>query len=107
MWRSREDCLPGMPGNGRLALQVLFWPWKEGALMVFKKKGAPAPAKPKKASAPANAWGDPYYKEVELSLTDALGTKVRVKPSPSGGVLELEFYDKEQLRALAEKLTEE
>ena len=47
MWRSREDCLPGMSGNGRLALQILFWPWKEGALMVFKKKGAPAPAKPK------------------------------------------------------------
>ena len=72
-----------------------------------EQKTAPAPAKPKKASAPANAWGDPYYKEVELSLTDALGTKVRVKPSPSGGILELEFYDKEQLRALAEKLTEE
>ena len=70
-------------------------------------KGKPAGEGKEKAvafSARDSAWGDPFYKEAELSLTDALSTKVRVRRSPGGGILEIEFYDKDQLRGLVEKL---
>lgn len=54
-----------------------------------------------------NAWGDPFYQETQLSLTDALGTQVRVRRSPSGGILEIAFYSREQLAQLAKKLADD
>lgn len=51
-----------------------------------------------------NAWGDSAYRETEISLGEALGRKVRIKKSPSGGVLEIEFYSREDLTRLAERL---
>lgn len=52
---------------------------------------------------------DTFFSEVELSLSDALGRKVVVKESggnKSGGKLEFEFFDKDDLTKLA-KLFEE
>lgn len=47
-----------------------------------------------------------YYDEVELALTDFLGRKVRVgtKPSKESGVLEIDFFDKDDLTRLADAL---
>lgn len=50
---------------------------------------------------------DNYFKEMELSLNERLGRKVRVDYGKNKGALILEFYDKEDLAAIAEKLTEE
>jgi ParB family chromosome partitioning protein len=47
---------------------------------------------------------DSYYREVEISLNDRLGRKVRVDFKKNKGVLVLEFYDKEDLAGLAERL---
>lgn len=44
---------------------------------------------------------DTIYDEVELSLSDTLGRKVIVKESGRGGMLEFEFFDKEDLMKLA------
>ena len=44
---------------------------------------------------------------MELSLNERLGRKVRVDYGKNKGALILEFYDKEDLAAIAEKLTEE
>ena len=45
-----------------------------------------------------------YYDEVELALTDFLGRKVRVgtKPGKESGVLEIDFFDKDDLTRLAD-----
>ena len=51
-----------------------------------------------------NAWGDSGYRELEISLGETLGRKVHIKKSPAGGTLEIEFYSKEDLTQLAEKL---
>lgn len=56
-------------------------------------------AKPKKPV-------DSYFQEMELSLTERMGRRVRVDAGKKSGVLILEFYDKEDLSALAKKLTE-
>ena len=48
---------------------------------------------------------DSYFKEMELSLKNELGRKVKVDFSKNKGVLELEFYNKEDLSELAKKLT--
>ena len=48
---------------------------------------------------------DSYYKEMELSLSSSLGRKVKVDQGRKKGVLILEYYDKADLAALAEKLT--
>lgn len=50
---------------------------------------------------------DSYFKEMEISLKERLGRKVRVDYGKNKGALILEFYNKEDLAALAEKLTDE
>lgn len=47
-----------------------------------------------------------YYDEVELALTDFLGRKVKVgtKPCKESGVLEIDFFDKDDLTRLADAL---
>lgn len=44
---------------------------------------------------------DSFYDEVELSLSEALGTKVKVYNSRNKGTLEIEFYSLEDLKNLA------
>lgn len=43
---------------------------------------------------------DPYYDEVELSLSEVLKRKVRVTKSSKNGKLEIEFFDDEDLKKL-------
>ncbi|MBO7474671.1 MAG: ParB/RepB/Spo0J family partition protein [Ruminococcus sp.] len=50
---------------------------------------------------------DNYFKEMELSLNERLGRKVKVDYGKNKGALILEFYDKNDLAALAEKLAKE
>ena len=50
---------------------------------------------------------DNYIVEMEISLKERLGRKVKVDYGKNKGALILEFYDKEDLAALAEKLTVE
>ncbi|MBQ8905143.1 MAG: ParB/RepB/Spo0J family partition protein [Ruminococcus sp.] len=50
---------------------------------------------------------DSYFKEMELSLTERLGRRVKVDQGRDKGVLILEYYNKEDLAELAKKLTEE
>ena len=50
---------------------------------------------------------DNYFVEMEISLKERLGRKVKVDYGKNKGALILEFYDKEDLAALAEKLTVE
>ncbi len=47
---------------------------------------------------------DSYYKEVELSLNERLGRKVKVDFTKNKGTLILEFYDKDDLAVLADKI---
>ncbi len=50
---------------------------------------------------------DNYFVEMEISLKERLGRKVKVDYGKNKGVLILEFYDKEDLAAIADKLTNE
>lgn len=50
---------------------------------------------------------DNYFTEMEISLNERLGRKVKVDYGKNKGVLILEFYDKDDLRTIAEKLVEE
>jgi ParB family chromosome partitioning protein len=47
---------------------------------------------------------DSYYKEVEISLNERLGRKVKVDFKGNKGTIVLEFYDKEDLAQLADKI---
>ena len=47
------------------------------------------------------AGRDSYYDEVEIALSETLGRRVRVVTGVGKGTLEIEFYDKEDLKALA------
>lgn len=49
---------------------------------------------------------DSFYDEVELALRETMGRQIRVAASPKGGMLQIEFFDAEDLRALANKLAE-
>ena len=50
---------------------------------------------------------DNYFVEMELSLNERLGRKVKVDYGKNKGALILEFYDKDDLAALAEKLAKD
>ena len=59
------------------------------------------------AASKSNKKIDNYFKEMELSLNERLGRKVKVDYGKNKGALILEFYDKNDLAALAEKLAKE
>lgn len=63
-----------------------------------------AKAAPKAPKAPVRR--DSFYDEVELALKENLGRQVKVVVTPKGGSLQVEFFDPEDLRALAKKLQE-
>ncbi len=50
---------------------------------------------------------DSFYDEVALALRESLGRQVKVAVGTKGGTLQIEFFDTEDLRALANKLSEE
>lgn len=64
-----------------------------------------AKATPKAPKAPAHR--DSFYDEVALALRESLGRQVKVAVGTKGGTLQIEFFDAEDLRALANKLSEE
>ncbi len=62
---------------------------------------------PPEPSEKSNKRIDNYFVEMELSLNESLGRKVKVDYGKNKGALILEFYDKEDLAALADKLAKE
>ena len=68
---------------------------------------AKAAKKAPRTAPPAPKRRDSFYDEVELSLREALGRQVRVSVAPKGGTLQLEFFDPDDLRALANRLAEQ
>lgn len=59
---------------------------------------------PKPEKKEESTWGDSWYKEVELSLRDALGRKVKVSKKGKSGTLEIQFYSREELEDIAARL---
>lgn len=76
-------------------------------LAAQRKAAAKAPAPAPKQSPEESAWGDSGLREIEISLRETLHRKVRIRRSPRGGVLELEFYSHEDLMELAGRLASE
>lgn len=68
---------------------------------------AKAAKKAPRTAPPAPKRRDSFYDEVELSLRETLGRQVRVSVAPKGGTLQLEFFDPDDLRALANRLAEQ
>ncbi len=70
---------------------------REVESLVKKSKKAPKITKQQKR--------DKFFSEVELALIDNLGRKVKIKESKQdAGILEIEFFDKDDLESLAMKL---
>ena len=63
------------------------------------KKAPPSPAEKQES-----AWGSSYCREAQLALGESLGRRVRISPKGEGGRLEIEFFSKEDLNALADAL---
>ena len=80
----------------------------EGGLTVRQvEKAAQKSSEGEKESHKSNRKIDNYFVEMELSLHERLGRKVKVDYGKNKGALILEFYDKEDLAALAEKLAKD
>ena len=67
--------------------------------MAKSAKKKPAEEKPVTAFAKNS-----FYSEVELALSEHLGRRVQVIEGKKGGILQLEFYDEEDLKGLANQL---
>ena len=82
----------------------------DGGLTVRQvEKAAQKSAEHKEEAAAGNTKKkiDNYFVEMELALKERLGRKVKVDYGKNKGALILEFYDKNDLAALAEKLAKE
>ena len=80
----------------------------DGGLTVRQvERAAQKSAEAKEAKASDNKKIDNYFVEMELSLNERLGRRVKVDYGKNKGALILEFYDKEDLAALADKLAKE
>lgn len=66
---------------------------------IVKRQNAPI-----KAAKPAKQSTDSFYTEVEIALCETLGRKVRVINGRNKGILEIEFYNKDDLKDIANKL---
>ena len=64
-----------------------------------------ARAKEKKVSEPPKR--DTFFDEVEILLTQQMGRKIKVNGTKEKGTIEIAFYNKEELRRLAELLAQE
>ena len=64
-----------------------------------------AKATPKTPKTPVRR--DSFYDEVALALRESLGRQVKVTLGAKGGTLQIEFFDEDDLKALANKLSEE
>ena len=73
------------------------------ALEKMAKTAKATPKKPKTEYTPR----DSLFDEVELALTECLGRKVRVINKGDNGVLQIEFYGKDDLTVLANQVAEE
>lgn len=51
-----------------------------------------------------STWGNPLYLQVESSLRDILGTKVKVRKKGKAGSIEIQFSSEDELQDLANKL---
>lgn len=62
-----------------------------------KEKAAKAPEEP--------AWGGKiaFLTEMEIAMSMEMGRKVRIIPNGEGGTLQIQFWDEEDLKSLAEK----
>lgn len=60
----------------------------------------------RKAQPKSKPRRDSFYDEVELSLSEVLGTKVKVYNGRSKGTLEIEFYTLEDLKNIANRIGE-
>lgn len=81
----------------------------DGALTVRQVENAARKStdEPVPVTEKSNKRIDSYFVEMELSLNERLGRKVKVDYGKNKGALILEFYDKEDLAALADKLAKE
>mgnify|MGYP001851839606 CR=1 FL=1 len=65
-------------------------------------------AKPKKEVEEEPKLSDSYFKEVEVSLVNTLGRKIKVSEKKGGrGVVQIEFFNKEDLAGIANLLAGE
>ena len=80
----------------------------DGGLTVRQvEKAAQKASEGDTTAAKSNKKIDNYFVEMELSLHERLGRKVKVDYGKNKGALILEFYGKDDLAALAEKLAKE
>lgn len=61
--------------------------------------------KKEKARGEDAAWGDSYYKEMELALSTELGRRVKITAHGKKSTIELDFYGNEDLADIAARLT--
>ncbi|MEG1687157.1 MAG: ParB/RepB/Spo0J family partition protein [Angelakisella sp.] len=76
----------------------------EAAAKVAHKEGEAGKA-PKEKQKEQSSWGDSWYKELELSLRDTLGRKVKISKKGKTGTLEIQFYSREELEEFAKLLS--
>ncbi len=95
-------------GHGRALLAITDDELREKAVEMIlsgasvrdiEKLGKKPAASPKKKKST-----DIYYSEAEIAISESLGRKVKIIPGRKKGVIQIEFYSKDDLKNIAEML---
>ena len=95
-------------GHGRALLAITDDELREKAVEMIlsgasvrdiEKLSRKPAASPKKKKSP-----DIYYSEAEIAMSESLGRKVKIIPGRKKGVIQIEFYSKDDLKNIADML---
>lgn len=82
-------------------MEILARKVVEGELSVRQTEKLVAQAKKAKTEsveeAPKSDWGDSYYREIAMALTDEMGQNVKVKAKKDRGSVEIQFANRQEL----------
>ncbi len=74
-------------------------------LVAGYKVGKSGPEKKKEKERPAGDWGESFFREAELALSEALHRKVKIRYEKEGrGSLTIDYFSKDDLTELAKRL---
>ena len=79
---------------------------KEGLSVRETEKLATKPEKPKKAGKKESFPKNSFYREMQIAMKEELGRPIKITEGKDGGIIEIPFYNEDELKTICARLTE-
>ncbi len=79
---------------------------KEGLSVRETEKLATKPEKPKKVGKKESFPKNSFYREMQIAMKEELGRPIKITEGKDGGIIEIPFYNEDELKTICARLTE-